>query len=211
MNDALTTEVSQPLAEARVFKVATDTDYQAAGARLQAIKALRKKVDETFDPIIQKAHAAHKEAVARKKEHESPLIDAEMIYKRQILAFQQEQERKARAAQARLEEQARKERERLEARAERAAQSGKQEKAEQLREQAATVVAPVVSIDTPRVAGISTRESWDYEITDESKLPREYLMADHKKIASIVRSFKTATNIPGVRVFQKQTLASKAS
>src|SRR5690348_1541007 len=46
---------------ARALKVSTSESYIEAGELLKGIKALRKEVDATFDPIIGKAHEAHKE------------------------------------------------------------------------------------------------------------------------------------------------------
>lgn len=49
------------------------------------------------------------------------------------------------------------------------------------------------------------RTEWDFEITDESQVPREYLMVDESKIRRVVRA--GIRNIPGVRVYERQTLA----
>lgn len=221
MNDApaLIAEVSQPLAEAKQFRVSTAEHYALAGEKLKGIKALLKKVSDSFDPIIQKAHAAHKEAVARKKEHETPLLEAERLYKRGMIDYQQEQERRAREEQARLEEAARKEREKLEAQAAKAEAKGKVERAEELKTRAEMVAAPVVVSETPKVSGISTRESWRAVVFDkmalikavaEGKVPDTILMYDQAALNALARSLKTGLNYPGVRAETFQTIGSKA-
>lgn len=206
---ALTAEVSNTLTIAKDFRIVTPDQYADAGTKLTLIKGLGKKIEDHFDPHIKRAFEAHRALVADKKQAMAPLGEAENLIKRQMLGFQQEQERKAREEQARLEEQARKERERLEARAAKAEEKGKAEKAEDLRMQAATIATPVVAVQTPKVAGISTRTAWDFEIVDESLIPRKYLVVDRQKIAGVVRALKTETGIPGIRVFQSTSLAAR--
>ena len=50
-------------------------------------KDLRAKIAETFDPIISKAHAAHKEAVGQKKKHDDPLEQAQRIIKGKMIVW----------------------------------------------------------------------------------------------------------------------------
>ena len=222
MNDGtnLQVEVSQPLAEARVFKIVTTEQYSAAGEKLKGIMALKRKVDAAFDDIIKKAYSTHREAVAKKKEHEAPLIEAEGIYKRAMLGFQQDQERIRREQQAKLEEEARKEREKLEARAAKAEEKGKTEKADELRAQAATVPTPIVQIETPRVASISTRETHRAVVVDqmallkavvEGKVPEGAILANDAFLNAQARLQKSALNYPGVKVVVEQGIASRSA
>lgn len=61
----------------------------------------------------------------------------------------------------------------------------------------------------PEVAGLQIREVWDFEIVDADQLPRLYLMPNEKVIrAQIALGVR---EIPGVRVFVRQQVASKAS
>ena len=50
--------------QARILTIQTPDQYIAAGELLKSIKLLRAEIDQTFDPIISAAYAAHKEAVA---------------------------------------------------------------------------------------------------------------------------------------------------
>ena len=61
--------------------------YGKAGDILLTIKQFRKKIDETFNPIIQKAHEAHKEALNQKKKVAKPLDDAEKLLKPKIANY----------------------------------------------------------------------------------------------------------------------------
>lgn len=149
-------EAQSALTVAKDFKIVSNEHYTVAAERLKTLKGLMKQVADTFDPIIRKAHDAHKEAVAQRKKHEQPLIEAEGIYKRSMLMYtqeqerqRQEQERKAREAaereQAKLREQAaaaeakaKAESERLRKEAEEAAAAGRAEEAAKLAAKAQT-------------------------------------------------------------------------
>jgi hypothetical protein len=62
-------------------------------------------------------------------------------------------------------------------------------------------VAPAV----PKVAGIKARVNYKFKITDESKLPRNFLMADEVAIGQFIRAEKRLGTdiIPGVEVWSE--------
>jgi hypothetical protein len=67
------------------------------------------------------------------------------------------------------------------------------------------MVAPVfVPKETPKIEGIVYRETWKFQIVDETAIPREYLIPNEKVIGQIVRSLKGQTNIPGIRVYSER-------
>jgi len=63
---------------------------------VQDIRRLKKEIEDTFDPIIQKAYQAHKEAVAQKKRYIEPLEKAEAIIRQKITDCVTEIERRQR-------------------------------------------------------------------------------------------------------------------
>jgi hypothetical protein len=79
--------------------------------KIRIIKALRKEVEDTFNPIIEKAHSAHKEAVSQRKKFTDPLDEAERIIKRKIGDYDQYLEDEARREAEKLAEIARREKE----------------------------------------------------------------------------------------------------
>lgn len=225
--------------QAKAIRIADQGTFERAAEFLLGVKALRREIDETFDPVIKKSHEAHKEAVAAKKKVEAPVADAEAIVKRGMGTYQLEQERVAREAA----EVARKERERLEAEA-RAREGAERKRLEREAEDrrlaeaseaeargdaetaarlldaplepvfvapAAPVFMPPPAPETAKVEGVSFRESWDFELVDERNLPREYLTPDLKKIGAVVRAMKGETKIPGVRVWSTKTVAARAA
>lgn len=196
------------LAGAEGVTVANDAEMEQASALLRDIKALQKKAEAAQKGLTQPLEKEKKGIIAWFRERITNKLSAgESQLKRAILAYQQEQDRIRREEQRKAEEAARKERERLERRAAAAAEKGQQEKAEQLAEQAETVVAPVHQ-EATKVQGISTRSVWRFEITDPKAIPREYLMVDEQKIGKVVRALKGDTEIPGVRVYEEKSLAA---
>jgi hypothetical protein len=128
-----------------------------------------------------------------------------------MIGYTDEQERLRRIEQAKADEAARKEKEKLEAQARKAEASGKVEKAATLEMRAATVVAPVINRAPPKVIGVQTRDVWKFEVTDPTQVPRQYLVVDESKIRKIVGAMKGDTQIPGVRVWSDKNIASGAA
>jgi hypothetical protein len=87
-------------------------------------------------------------------------------------------------------------------------------KAQSLEQHAATVVAPVIHREPPRVAGLQMRETWKFEVTDPSKINAAFLIPDEKKIGAQVRALKgDAAQIigAGVRIWCEKSPASSAA
>ena len=54
----------------------------------------------------------------------------------------------------------------------------------------------------------SVRKTWTFEVTDETLVPREYLVVDEGVISLAIR--KGIRDIPGVRIFQQESLSVRA-
>lgn len=207
---------------ARSLQVTTPFEYEMAAEHLKTIKALGDEVDNTFDPIIKKAHEAHAEALAQKRKVRDPLTLAEGIIKSGMGAFTDEEKRKSQEdARLRRQEQERiaaEEREREIIEAETAGVSAEEVK---VITEAPLRMAPIVSTPyIPRVSGIAPRENWKYEVTN--KLLLDQFIAKNPQfsnltspnsaaIGGIVRSLKAATNIPGVKVWSESNISSRRS
>jgi hypothetical protein len=217
---AIAAEASLTLTGAQTFKVATTAQYEEAGAKLQAIKALSKKLDETFDPHIKRAFEAHRGLVSEKKTHQTPLQTAEALIKRAMLGYQQDEERKRQELEARAAQEARKERERLEAQAAKLTAQGKTEKAEVKAAQAAAVVAPMIAPTTPKLAGISTRTTYRAEVYSLMELvkavaactvPINALQPDQAFLNNQARAMKETLAYPGVKAVAETGLSSRSA
>ena len=218
---ALQTEASGILEQAKVYKISTPVQYQSAGAELTRIKGVRQKVDELFDPIVRKAHEAHKTALASKKKLTDPLDMAERAIKQSMIDYNREEERKAREIEAKLraeaEEKARKEQEKLLAKAEKALDKGLEEQAEMFLEQAEEVV-PVIAVVAPqieKVSGVATRKTWKARVTDMQKVPAyfngmELRTIKQSALDNIARMTSGQAEIPGVEFYEDVNISARA-
>lgn len=201
---------------AKALVIDTPESYSLAAEMLKGIKGLRAKIADTFGPLKAKAHAAWKAIRDEEKKADAPLTEAEGVIKRAMVTWEAEQERIRQAEQRRLAEEARQAEETrrlaeaaaLEREAMATGDAALLAEAEDII--AEPVMAPVVILPpaTPKVAGISYREQWDYEVTNDALIPREFLVRDDKKIAGVVRAMKGATKIPGIRAFSRKVVAA---
>ena len=181
---------------------------EAAGELLKVIKGFRKKIEDTFKPICEAAHKAWKTAVAGREAHDGPMAQAEAGIKYKMSAYLNEQERLRRVEEQRLQAEAQKA---AEEQAEQDAllmeATGDAEAAEVVRQE--PVVAPVVVVaPVAKPQGISTQSIWRFRITNASIVPREFLAIDEKRIGAVVRAMKSATNIPGVEIYEDKIVKS---
>lgn len=208
----LTEETAAILSQAEGFKISTNVSYQLAADELKRIKGASKKLDEIRKTITAPMDAAKKAVMDFFRAPADQLSQAETKLKAAMVSYQRELERKEAEERRAAEEAARAERERLEAAAARAADRGEYDKAADIETQVATIsTAPVLRREAPKVAGVSFREAWKFEITDPNAIPREYLLIDESKIRRVVQAMKADTNIPGVRAYAEKTLAAGAA
>jgi colicin import membrane protein len=203
------------------YKVTSPEAALAAGEDLKLVKALARQLEEKRTAITGPINKALKEVNALFKPAQEWLAEAERLLKSALLGFQADQNRIAREAQAKADQEARKEREKLEQQAARAEIKGKIEKAEELRDQAQAQVAPIVSSAEPKLSGIVTRETWKAEVTDKLAFVKHVVEARPDLIALILidqaslnaqaRSLKDALDLPGVRAVKETILAARGN
>ncbi len=213
------TEVKQEVAvlaeKAAALVIRNDDDNEIAGAFLVDCARQLKNINSVFDPIISKAHAAHKEALAKKKEFAGPVETAKRKisgligeYDRKKEAERREAERKARAEARRIEEERRiKEAEALE-------KVGQAEAAEAVIEKPLPVPAPAPPPPVRRPSGISVRKAWAFRVLDPSKIKPEYMIPDEKKIGQVVRAMgaQAAAMIgEGVEIYEKEIVSARTA
>lgn len=192
------------------FLLADDAGYKQAAEFLVEIKGLLAEINDTFAAPIEAAHKAHKIVLAAKKKHAEPLERAEQLLKGKIGQFialrekaQAEARRIAQGAAIKAEEERR-----LEA-ADRLHRAGQTEAADLVL--SANVQVPLAKPEpAPEVKGVSMRTTYGFRITDPLALPRSYLLPDEKKIRSVVTSLGLEARIPGVEVFEVQSVAVRA-
>ena len=195
---------------AQAFLVESEEDNLAAGKFLLAVREMRRKVKAAFDPIVEAAHAAHKTAVAKRKEYLEPVERAERTVKRSIAAYleaerrrREEEHRRRVAAEIKAAEDRR-----LEEAAALEAQ-GMGHEAEAILEEPAEPVW-VEPVEAPAAAkGVSARRDFDFEVVDPDLLPRRYLVPDLKAIRETVKRLGTQAEIPGIRVFTRTSVVAR--
>lgn len=191
------------VATAEDLKVTDQASLDAAGEMLKTIKAFIAEVMKVTSPVKAATHAAWKAAVKQETDLVGKAEEAERILKygvggtaitpvrTSIAGFQKAQKAAADAAKAELD--------RIQREAEAQAKA-------QAKETGQPVQAVVVFTPPPptvaKTAGVSTVTEWGFRITDESLIPREYLMVDEKKIRAVVKAMKKQTNIPGVEAIE---------
>lgn len=106
-------KVSPTMELARVLTVENDEQLGQANEHVKGIKALKKEIESTFDPMKKKAHETWKSIVAKEKEFMGPLDMAEGIIKGKMSGYLDILEKERQKEQERVAELARKERERL--------------------------------------------------------------------------------------------------
>jgi len=202
----MTTEIQRIETESRSFAhqagqvLIVDADsYSHAGTVLRQIKGIRAEINDTFAPIIQAAHNAHKEALKQKKKVDAPLSDADRVIRGRMVDWQTAEDNRRREQEAalRLVAQQQEEDRRI-AEAMAAEAEGNAEEAVAILD-APPPPPPVVASAVPTVEGVHLREYWTFDVVDEAKIPREYWLVNLELIASIVRRMKMATPIAGIR------------
>jgi exonuclease VII large subunit len=210
-----TTDV-QILCQNAQLTIANQGDYESASIVLKNVKSRYKELDEQRKEITKPIDDAKKSVMNLFKAPLELLEKAENHIKRQMIDYTNEQERKAREEQLRLqriaEQEAEKERKRIEAQIQRAEASGKLEKAGMLKERKEDVEVLTVPVVAPRIEtpkGVSFREAWSAEVTNIDLVPREYLMVNLQALNKVAQATKGSLVIPGVKFNCEKILASR--
>jgi hypothetical protein len=199
---------------AQAIVIKTPDEYSTAIKGVNRLKTIKANIIEFFRPSKEAAHTAWKSIVANEKTFTDKLDAAEKLAKTAILKYLEDEERKRideeRRLQAEADEKARKERERLQAQAAKAAESGKTEKAEALIERAEMVTPVAVVIESKiKYAGQSVRNTWKAKIIDADAVPREWCVPDQKMLDAIAKSTNGLKKIAGVEFYEEKTLVNR--
>ena len=182
-----------------IVAILNQTEYDAAAQLKQELKSFRKQIAETFKPIIDKAHKAHKEAISQMKKVEEPFIAQERRLDPILATWLTEQ---AKIREEKLAEMRREKaliEEKALAAADIAQEHGDEEAARDIIESVNTL-APA-ALDKPDSGGIHVRKNWKFRITDASKVPEQYKRIDESKIGKVVRALGEHASIPGVETY----------
>lgn len=203
---------------AKAIIVKNDGSLATADAFLKGVKVLQKEIDDTFDPMIAKAHETHMATIAQKKKYEWPLRQAEKHLKAQIGPYLVEKERALREARERARrEKEEAERKAREAEEERREEARRLERLGKIEEAKKVIEKPLPTIEVkkqeapipPAPKGIHTKKIWKWRLLDISLVPREYLKLDEVKIGSLVRATKGKFKIAGIETYSEDIVATR--
>lgn len=220
-----TAQATDIVERVQVMAVVDAHTYTKAGELLKTVKAFQGDIIAYYEPRKKQAKAVHQQYCDDERERMVPLLRAEADLKQSMRAFDDQQELLRQAEQRRLEEDARK---REEARRidEAAALEleGHAANDPELLSQANELLAqpvetPLVSVakSTPKVAGVTYRETWKGECVDLMRLVRHIaehpehinlLQANTTAINQLVRAQKSGLKLPGVRVWMDRDIAA---
>lgn len=196
--------------------ISNQGDYEVASTVLSEVKNRYKELDTQRKEITKPIDTAKKAVMELFRSPLELLEKAESKIKGLMIGYTNEQERKAREEQARLQRladaEAAKQKKILDEKIARAEAAGKAEKAELLaqeKENIAPIIAPVVApqIETPK--GVSYRDNWTAEVIDINLIPREYLVVNMQALNAVAKSTKGTLTIPGVKFISTKILASR--
>lgn len=176
-------------------------DLEKATDKLRIIQNLRKQVNEYWGELIKAAHSTWKNLNNKKKEMLRPIETVENVLKEKINVYLDEEEKKRQGIQAKIKADIQKQREIIKAEMEK--ETGEEQK--EILEMQADLISQNIVLPQKNEK-ISQRYVYDYEVTDESKIPREYLMINEIKIKQKIREQKEDTKIPGIKVIKKRIL-----
>jgi len=208
------------LRKAETLEITTPDEYLATGVALREVKSRAKEIEEEKRLILRPLDEARRQIMALFRPAEDNLVQAERLLKAGMLDWTQGQERLRQQEQARLQEIARKEADRLAAEAERAAAKGQDERAAVLQKAAASASAsaPVVA-PPPGAPGTSIRQTWRAVIIDKlalikavaaSEVSPDTLEPNMVILNQMVREVKGAISLPGVQAVAEETVVSRS-
>lgn len=193
--------------QAKAFMIATPEQFIEADSLLVAWRGIEKEVHDAFDPIVDAAFKAHKEAVGQRKKYLDPIEQGRAVLKPKMAEYQREQERVRQEEQRKAEAEAlaRAEQEQIEA-ALAAEQAGEPEVAEQIISEPVAPEPVFVPKATPKTA-TTFRTQWYAEVTDIKTLCRA--IADGRQPVALIEpnmpalnkmatALKSTLSIPGV-------------
>lgn len=196
-------------------RVITNNDEEEAVVEyIKLCKGIQKEVGDAFDPIVEKAHAAHKEAVAQRAKYLKPLEESEKKLKQLIkdyrLKLELERQKKEREEKEKLDAQVKAEQEALMVKAETAQAQGDEATANQLARTAVGIEAGGVHVESKTVKqeGMSSAIVWKGRVVDMTQVPQEFLFITPNQSA-IDRWIKVngeKNKIAGVEYYQDVNL-----
>ena len=182
-------QASKALNAATKLVIKTPEDLSKATDHLSKMKTVGKMIKERKEAITKPLNEALAQTRDLFKPIEQNLAEAERIIKNKMLAYQDEQGRNQKEAQAKIVERV--------------------EKGTMRADTAVAKLEKLPEVQTTaqgKIGSISTRIVKKYRVVNESLLPREYLTPDMGKITE---ALKAGLNVPGAEIYEEKVISAK--
>lgn len=182
------TQTTKAFAAAEQLTIKTDEDMEAATDLLSKIKKVGKLIKERKEAITRPLMESLNSTRDLFKPLEQSHASAESIIKTKMLGYQHEVEEKNRIEQQRI--------------------AARVEKGTMKQETAIEKIGNQQEVKKQaegKVGKITTRKVTKYRVTDESKLPREFLIPNMSKINE---ALKAGQEVPGAESYQEDVISA---
>lgn len=182
-------QASKALGAAETLVIASPDDMAAATDVLSKIKTVGKMIKERKESITRPLNESLKSVRDLFQPIESNHADAERIIKGKMLAWQDAEEKRIAREQLAI--------------------AKRVEKGTMKPETAVAKMENVGTVQTTskgKIGEVSTRIVKKYRVTDESKLPREYLIPNMPKITE---DLKSGRDVPGAEIYEEKSMVQK--
>lgn len=182
-------QATKALTAAQELAIASQEDMVKATDILSKIKTVGKMIKERKEAITRPLMESLNSVRDLFRPIESNHVEAEKIIKTKMLAWQDAEDKRAEAERAKVA-----------ARVEKGTMKPETavEKMEQIQD------APVTT--KGKVGTVSTKIIKKYRVTDESKLPREFLTPDMGKITE---ALKAGQAVPGAEMYEEKVISAR--
>lgn len=183
-------KISELVTYAKGFVINSDKDVEDASVQVRAIKDMKNALEEQRTSFTKPINESLKNINGFFKKFSDPLTEADTILRKKMSQYRTAQEEERRKKQAELDKQWEKEQARL------------NKIAEKKGIEAPQIVAPSVQEAPQKLGKIGFKTVWDFEITDLSQVPVEFLQLDMVKVRTAIREGQR--DIKGLRIFQTE-------
>lgn len=222
--DQLKADIQLMLEPARAIRVINDDMSKVAMSAASEVKKLSKAIEEKRKDLVGPLNDEVKRINGYAKQISEPLLEIESHLKRELAAWNEilaerrrEEMRKAEEAKRLAEAEAERKRKEAEEEAKLSAMFSPADDASAARAEvkiqtdAVKELATIESSHKAQVKEIASmkvpgaRTIWNFEVTDASAVPMEFLMVNEKALREAVRA--GVREIPGVRIFSETVVA----
>ncbi len=185
---------------ARARVITTNDDLKPANDDLILIRKVKKAMEEKRKEYLKPFQDHVKETNDAYKTLMEPIEEADKLTANKMLAFDAEQKRKIREAEA------------IEAEKLALAKREAELKGGEITVDLTPVAKPEVVPDRIRtdMGSSGQRDNWKWELLDLNLVPREYLMINAGMLTPIVKASKGKLTIPGIRIYNEPIIAYRS-